>query len=331
MAEPVKVVVRPYGIHNFERSVADFDVRRVTGAPIDAPVIIDLSGVTFVRPSMLVLLRAFAELMLRGDASRGIAARRLLIHAPKSRSVRNYLLGMNLFGPGQGPQPLLPEAANAHHLPLRALTTSDETEYIAGHLKKIVIDTLRGHAAAEDLQRIGAAIGTTLGELLENFRKHSESERRGFACAQFYPPGVYRDEGRGRRFRRGMVDIAVADTGIGIRRSLGAVPSLARRMREGANPCELATRFGVTSKPGEHGGYGLWVSRRLCERSAGAFKLASGGSTFASSRRGSGKSGGLPRSLEWPGTFVAMRLTLSGGLDVARIYDELPPHPLLQE
>ena len=323
----VEFVVKPYGIHKFSTTIADFDLRRIRAANSDAQVVMDLSGVTFVRPSMLVLLRSFVELLLKGDPTRGISPRpRVSARPPKSKSVKDYLNTMNLFGHGAAS-----EGSEAHHLPLCGFQTSDETETIANKLKQIAIGSAKNDLPQAELQRVGMALGTALGELLENFRKHSEATRRGFACAQYYSPGEYRDEGLRRRRRRGFFEIAVADTGIGVEKSLAVVPAHAALIGSGVNPCELATRFGVTSKPGVHGGYGLWVAKRLCERSEGAFKLASGRFSYASGGKRRGRAARLAASAEWPGTFVGLRLALSGQLDVTRVYDELPPLPLMEE
>lgn len=285
----IEYVVKPYGIHKFRSTITDFTLSPVRDAPSQAPVVIDLRGVTFVRPSMLVLLRAFVDLLMAGDPARGIPPRReIAARLPKSRNVRTSVEAMNLFGRVRTKEPSK-EESDALHIPLRALTTSDESETIAAQLKNLVVALAKRDIASAELQRVSQAIGTILGELLENFRKHSEAARPGFACAQDYRPNEYRDEGAHPRRRRGFFELAVADTGIGIRRSLERVRVHAEAIAAGTNPCELAARFGVTSKPGVHGGYGLWVSKRLCERSGGAFKLASENFALSSSRSASGR------------------------------------------
>jgi hypothetical protein len=327
--EPIRFVVRPFGIHNFDASIFDFEPERLRDAPPSRAVAIDLTGVTFVRPSMLVLLRAFAELNHKGDAARGIPARRVFVRYPVSKAVRTYMNVMNLFKGARKPAQLSLDLEGEihHHQPLQALTTTDEVEDVADGIRRIVLDALPRNQGQRT--KIGTSLGVLLAELLENFRKHSESTgRRGFVCAQYYAPGIYDDAGPKNRIRGGVIEIAVADTGIGIRRSLSVVPQLSRRIAAGANPCELATEFGITSKPGVHGGYGLWVAKRTCVINGGCLKIASETDRFVA---GLGRKTKAVQRVSWPGTFVALRLGLSGSLDVTRVYDELPPLPLLTE
>src|SRR3546814_2403799 len=72
----------------------------------------------------------------------------------------------------------------------------------------------------------------------------------GFVCAQTW----YRDS---------RAQVAIADSGIGIRSSLTESLDLAKRLAK-QNACELATEYGISSKLGRgHAGYGLTLARDL--------------------------------------------------------------------
>ena len=314
------VPIKQYGIHNFRRVIESLRFSALGLEPL-----LDLSRITFVRPPLLALLRAYVDLLLKGDDRLRLARKRLVrANPPRSPQARRYLMAMNLFGSSTAPSGETGETlSESQYLPLSVLRRDEESEFVAAKLKSILLKKL---PATSDTATIGMALGATLGELLENFKKHSESGRVGWVCAQYYKPAVYKESRARPRRRESAIEIAVADTGIGIARSLAAVPHLRRMIRAGANPCELATQLGVTSKPGEHSGLGLFVARRLAERNGGFFKLASGRYWFKSDNRRA-KCGQM--STPWPGTFVALRLSLQRDVDVRKVYDEIqPPEPM---
>jgi len=118
------------------------------------------------------------------------------------------------------------------------------------------------------------AIGTTLSEILGNCFFHSQMSETicGLACAQSWPA-------------RSLAQVAVVDTGIGIRASLSANPAYAGRLAvENANA--LATELGVTGKPeGRHSGYGLTLARQLMQNHGGNLIVLSGDEAFRASGR----------------------------------------------
>src|SRR3546814_14318315 len=79
----------------------------------------------------------------------------------------------------------------------------------------------------------------------------------GFVCAQTW----YRDS---------RAQVAIADSGIGIRSSLTESLDLAKRLAK-QNACELATEYGISSKLGRgHAGYGLTLARDLAQQTPGS-------------------------------------------------------------
>lgn len=307
------VPIRQYGIHNFAEVI-----EKIRFEDLGDPVVLDLRTIHFVRPSLLVLLRAYVDLLSRGDKQLGITPRQVWAMDPVSKRATGYMQAMNLYGQIK---PTDDDAAVQQHLPLQRLDPLSDTDEPASRLKKIILGQL---PQGKDTGLLGTALAITLAELLENFARHSESGRVGWVCAQYYRGRTYREtKARAKpRTREDAIEIAVADTGIGIAKSLSTVEEHRRAIMDAANPCELATEMGVTGKPGVHSGYRLYVAKRLCERNDGVFKLASGNHWFKSDR-GRSECGNLRNA--WPGTFVALRLSLQRDLDVNKTYEEMEP------
>jgi signal transduction histidine kinase len=307
------VPIRQFGIHKFAEVI-----ERIRFSNLGDPAVLDLSTIHFIRPSLLVLLRAYIDLLHRGDRRLELAPRQVWALQPSSKQATRYMVAMNLYG---AIKPTTDEVDEVQQrLPLQQLHPLSDTDEPAARLKGIILNQLPQEKVTGPL---GSALFITLAELLENFARHSESGRVGWVCAQYYRGRTYRETMRVKpRTREDAIEIAIADTGVGIAKSLSAVDEHRRAIADGANPCELAAELGVTGKPGIHTGYGLYIAKRLCERNGGIFKLASGTHWFKSDR-GRSECGTL--SSPWPGTFVALRLSLQQDLDVNKIYEEMEP------
>jgi signal transduction histidine kinase len=314
------VPVRQFGIHKFAEVI-----KGIRFTDLSDPAVLDLRNICFIRPSLLVLLRAYVDLLQRGDDRLTLPPREVFAMQPRSNRASGYMKAMNLYGQIQ---PTADEtAAENQHLPLQVLRPATDTDEPASRLKRIILQRLPSRAEM-NVVALGQALGTTLAELFENFARHAESGRVGWVCAQYYRGRTYAEKKKKAkpRTREDAIEIAVADTGIGIEESLSVVHEHKERISRGANACSLATNLGVTGKPGRHSGYGLHIAKRLCERNGGTFKVASGRHWFRSDR-GRTEEGTL--STPWPGTFVALRLSLQRELDVNKIYDEMEPLEVL--
>lgn len=151
---------------------------------------------------------------------------------------------------------------------------------------------------------------TVVRELLGNCFAHAESDNglHGLACAQFWSRG-------------NMAQIAICDSGIGIRSSLAQnVEYLVELVRR--NACEYATEYSVTSKPGKgHSGYGLTLARDLMEQGKNTIFVVSHGEYFYSSGGVSGK-GQMPTALK--GTLVILEWDTTVPLNLRQVYDAWP-------
>jgi anti-sigma regulatory factor (Ser/Thr protein kinase) len=154
------------------------------------------------------------------------------------------------------------------------------------------------------------AVDTMLRELLDNCYSHADVPDGvyGMVCAQVW--------GAGRK-----AQIAIADTGVGIRNSLSLNPDLTNRLAE-ENSCELATEYGVTGKPGKgHSGYGLAVARRLIEQNNGTLIVRSGTEGFS---YGCGKLTSFNKVNLLHGTLLIIEWDLDGPMNIKDVYSNFP-------
>ncbi|KGX06681.1 histidine kinase-, DNA gyrase B-, and HSP90-like ATPase family protein [Burkholderia pseudomallei] len=168
----------------------------------------------------------------------------------------------------------------------------------------------------EIFRRAGIAEGavdsarTAVMELLGNCFAHAETNSglHGLACAQYWANGD-------------MAQIAICDSGVGIRYSLTQNDALLSDLvRE--NACELATKYSITGKPGRgHSGYGLTLARDLMERSNGTIFVVSHEEYFYSSQ-GVIEAGHLGVPLQ--GTLVILEWNTKTPLNLAEVYRAWP-------
>jgi hypothetical protein len=101
---------------------------------------------------------------------------------------------------------------------------------------------------------------------------------------------------------------------------------LAERLRHGELAVKLATLPLVTSKPGRHSGYGLYVVSELAVRNGGTFRIFSGNEILTLYRKGWRREeyeAIVPEG--WSGTWIAVLLDLNSLLPIGEVYSTLPP------
>jgi hypothetical protein len=160
-----------------------------------------------------------------------------------------------------------------------------------------------------------APFKTLLSELCENVLAHSESTSPGYVCARVLEANL-------------RAEIAIADTGIGIRESFirGTNEVAKQRIAKGAGSIEIAVDGLNSSKPiapsgtlRSYYGFGLLITRRLIEENRGLLTIISGNEMLMVDRF-QRKQATLGRS--WPGTFVGVVLDLGNPLPLEEIYEE---------
>jgi len=188
-------------------------------------------------------------------------------------------------------------------IPLTALRDAGEVDRIATELSEIVDYQSGGETSLR-------GVYSALAELLNNCFDHSESAdgHFGLVCAQAWP--------RGR-----MAQVAIVDSGAGIRRTLSANASLRRRLAS-ENACELATQYAISGKLGNgHSGYGLTLARDILRGNSGRLIVLSGFEAFYS-----GPNQVLSQRLmhAWPGTVIIFEWRTDKDLSARAVYDGWP-------
>lgn len=219
--------------------------------------------------------------------------------------VKKYASRMHLWEAiGQPPPVLVNERdATGRFQPLEALKSDRDVARIANLLAELFRGSCQNGTTAESVSSLAA-------ELLGNCYSHSECQNGiyGLVCAQAWPNGK-------------KAQIAIADSGIGIRKSLLASGLYDGDLAE-ANACEFATRYQITSKPGKgHAGYGLTLALGLIEHNYGGLHILSGNEYFYSAA-GCSSSGVLDVPFE--GTLLVFEWDTARGLDSRAVYESWP-------
>ncbi len=226
-------------------------------------------------------------------------------HLALPGKISSYADTMNLWGALGIPSPFGEKQRHAEgrYHPIELLRNESAIENTADALVAL-FKSVCSNARTID------ALYTMLREMLGNCYAHSAVTDGvyGVLCAQVWPAGR-------------KAQIALADTGVGIRASLKQNALLFDRL-ERENSCELATQYGVTGKPGGgHSGYGLAVARKLLEQNDGVLYLRSGVEAFCLTS--SYARIYTPRS-SWNGTLLVIEWNLDVQMDIGAVYDDFP-------
>lgn len=187
--------------------------------------------------------------------------------------------------------------------PLELLESRHMVDPLSDHLVELFA---KGNVDSTTLN----ALGIMFRELIDNCYSHTNVADNvyGAACAQVWVMG-------------GKAQIAIADSGTGIRNSLAQNALLTERLTQ-ENACELATEYGVTSKPGMgHSGYGLTVARRLLEQNKGTLFVRSLNEGFIVMGN---KSKAFPMLPFWYGTLIIIEWDLENKMNIGEIYGKFP-------
>ncbi|HHA2634172.1 sensor histidine kinase [Stenotrophomonas maltophilia] len=203
-------------------------------------------------------------------------------------------------------QPLPSNTGSRYHeiTPLTGLPAVDSS---AAALAEMLTDD--GKNASNEVQ---GNIFTMLSELLGNCYHHARANDglHGLACAQTW----YKDA---------RAQIAIADSGIGIRKSLMESSDLAPRLRR-ENACALACELGVSSKLGVgHAGYGLAIAKDLAMQTRNSTLLVQ--SCNEALFIDNGKVSEISDfDYALPGTLIVFEWDLSKPLDLGNVYKQWP-------
>lgn len=186
-------------------------------------------------------------------------------------------------------------AQKGKFLPVQKLTDNNKVNEVATDLMQI---SVKQNLRCETVN----SLEIMLIELLNNYYDHSNSDKNlyGLACAQSWPRG-------------NLAQIALIDSGIGIRRSLQQNADLGPLLRD-MNACELSCEYGITGKPNNgHSGYGLTLAKELMQGNQGNFILISYDEGFVQNAEGSES---FHISPIWEGTLLILEWNVSEPLNV---------------
>ncbi len=261
--------------------------------------VVDASQLTHISP---VGLTALTSIVLFAKHN-GSYEEGTLVN-PRRLHVRTYLSRMN-FNRLLQAKP----TREAHRAPRRArfrelvrVDTADDCQRVTSQLRAV----LKKAKAKVSEVVLNNAVHCLL-ELLENVIHHADSPTKGLACAQAY---------------RDYVEVAIADCGIGVRRSLAKNPAYRERIPSDEAAVQLALQKGVTSTPSRNSGEGLFFVAELMQR-AGRMKLYSGQAMLLAGRTGVA----VRQKPSWPGTLIGLRFERRREVPIREIFDRFLPLP----
>ncbi|MBR7792330.1 sensor histidine kinase [Undibacterium sp. FT147W] len=222
-----------------------------------------------------------------------------------AEKIASYANTMNLWGAIglESPHGPIHRAPAGRYIPLFLLEDENSVDTVSSS----VVEMFRP-VCSDDVTL--NAVDTMLRELIGNCFAHAASEDGlyGLICGQVWASGK-------------KAQIALVDSGIGIRGSLRQNEELFDTLIK-SNACELATQYGVTSKPGKgHSGYGLAIARKLLEQNNGVLYVRSGDETFILSGRNATS---LKNQIPWNGTMLIIEWNIDVPMDIAEVYRGFP-------
>ncbi|MCP4700594.1 MAG: STAS-like domain-containing protein [Gammaproteobacteria bacterium] len=218
------------------------------------PVVIDLRKAKFLAPWALVL---FSSYVLWQKEVKGKNAR-ILIN--DTTYAGNYAESCGLSALIEGGQCLeAPPDGDSRTVPLARIKKSAEIAAFTSKVMRVL--------NIED-EEVEGAVKYSLVELLRNVVQHSRSEIGGIAMAQYHS-------------NTGLVDVAVADCGLGIKNTLQeAYPEIDKDIKaiKFATQPHVSGTFGPSaySTMRDNAGLGLFFIKEIASLSGGGFFLGSG-------------------------------------------------------
>jgi len=265
---------------------------------------IDIAAVEFLTPAAIVAILARCNRWKREGKS-------LFLGGVESCEALRYLqridfllhLGIEI------PENFTRRPASDRFVPVQTLNfASGDVNQIASEITRC---TLPGAHPEDDVYRL---LQYAAGELLSNAKYHSGG--RAYVCTQFFP-------------KRNLVRIAVADDGMGIRKSFmntsredeANTPDAAIRLALQPHVSSALLRPNPNPYAGQnHRGVGLSITRILAKASGGQLSIASESGWFDEVH---GTDQARPRqAIFFPGTLVAVSLHRDKIADYAAMHAE---------
>ena len=153
-----------------------------------------------------------------------------------------------------------------------------------------------------------ASLGALAADLAENVLQHAQSEGGGVAALT-------------TQAGEDLVELAIADCGVGIRGSLVENPEY-EDLGDDLSAIKAAVKPGASSDPGSGGGYGLFLARLVVRDNGGAITIRSGEGEWGEGIRHPGRS-----CSHSPGTLIVVRAKTNRPFNYDRV-DEFLEDPI---
>jgi anti-sigma regulatory factor (Ser/Thr protein kinase) len=286
----------PYHFGTVERVIRDL-------APLlqlHSPTVLelDLSRLTFISPAALAILvagmRRFEDMQLVETGS--------MVIMPTARGIDRYLRRMNFLNVLYYGVEQKEDFKRKKAIGFRECRHFDSPKNYP-EVRQELADLVSEHCDIDALAR--GSLHIALDEICENVLFHASTDHGGFAVAQALRS-------------KPLMEIAIADVGIGVRASLNKNPDYAH-IQDDLTAIATALKARVTSTPERNSGFGLWVTSNLLADNGGELLVRSGyGAVFRGSRDAA-----IVRDASFPGTLVVLRIRTDRALDINAVYRAL--------
>ncbi len=174
-------------------------------------------------------------------------------------------------------------------------------------INEVATDLVRviGILVNESLQH---SLEYAVAEIASNVFHHAKSSIGGFLCAQKYK-------------WHEMVEVAIADCGIGIRAAMSQAHSEFEAVEKAGAALEMAIQRGKTSRPDDNTGDGLFFTTEVIR--------ANGGQAIIQSERARltvmAGSNNITSESYWRGTLVCLQFRLDARADLTALFNQYYP------
>ncbi len=219
--------------------------------------------------------------------------------------LKSYAIRMHLWESigGQASNTVKENATEEKFLPIHSFSENKRNV-------NDVVDKLAKIIKKNTSEEIKNSLSACLQEIVNNFFDHANAKKElpCLVAAQSWPKAK-------------LLQVAIADAGIGIRDSLSRNSELHPALNK-RNACELASEYGITSKPNQgHSGYGLTLAKDLMKLCGGTFALFSGDEIFWLEQE---QSASEKTDCKWNGTLLILEWKMDKELNVGSVYKSWP-------
>lgn len=221
-------------------------------------------------------------------------------------NINDYAIRMNLWQAAGISSPYEVNRLPAYNrfIPVAPLINQSNCDELSKNLSRLIQANCKNKRDIDSL-----SLYEPIFELMSNTYAHAAIEEAlfGLVCAQSWPKG-------------NLIQVAFADIGIGIRRSLQLNNTLSEKLKSNNAP-ELACQYGITSKPGNHSGYGLSLANELMKNHHGNICVISEDELYFN---GLMHQSAQLRNSYWKGTLIILEWPMDQALDVLAVYNNWP-------